>query len=250
MHNRQPLPAHSQHSPRALSQQVAQAASVVSVVSAATGILQTALLSLPTRLLTPTAHPRETGPPSHPPTVSHQAHGALALPQVAGQPSSPAGLALVPETAAGDQAAVAHSVVLELEDGDSLVHGLQVDHGLLGLGLAGGTRTRAPSQTGQAGPAVRGQHLPRGRHGLPAAHPSLLLAPTPRPPTASHTLPLASDTSLRRSRALALAPALRLRGLTTPTALPLQVVRLLLPLWVSLPCYKWISVRSFDMFVA
>jgi len=246
MHNchRQSLPVHSQHTPQAreLFQQAAPAASEVSEVSAATGILPTALPSLPTPLLTPMAHPQETGPLSQPPTASHQAHGAVALPQVAGQPSSPAGLALVPEVAAGDQAAVVHSVVLVLEDGDSLVHGPQVDRGLLDLGLAGGTRTRAPSQTGQAGPAVPGPHLPLGLHGLPAAHPLLLLAPTPQPPTVSHTPLLASDTSLRRSRARARAQALNLQGPTTPTALPLQVVRLLLPLWVSLPCYKWICV--------
>jgi len=177
-------------------------------VSAAASIRQTALLSHPTPLLTPTAPPQGTGPPSHPPTESPQAHGALAHQQVVGKPSSPADLASAPEAAAGEQVAAAHSVVPVLEDGDSLVHGLPVARGLLGHGLAGGTRTRAPSLTGPAGPAVPGALLPRGRRGLAAAHPLLLLALTQLHPTVSHTPPLASDTSSRRT--LVRVPALHL----------------------------------------
>jgi len=199
---------------------------------------QTAVLSRLTPLLTPTVRQAGTGPPLQLPIASQAVLGAQAHPLVPGRLSS-----------LGDQEALEASEVVQVAGEVELVPSEPVDkadgdkaHGHLAhpslrvRGLHGGTRTAAPSRIGQAGPAVRGAHLLHGPRGLVAVHPSQPPASSLLPPTVLHTPPPASDTSLRRF--LAQAPALHRQEQTTPTVSPLQVVRLLLLLWVSSPCYR------------
>jgi len=209
------------------------------VVSVAIGTHRIAAHSHLTPLLIPMAHLPATGHPSQLPTASQQAHGAPARQQAAGQLNSPAPSASEAALEAGALEWAVHSVEEDLVDGETAVHGLQADLGLPDHGLAGGTLAAAPSPTGLAGLAEHGAPLLHGPHGLAAALQSLPPALTLLLPMALHTPPPDLVTSLRKSPALVPPPHQHVR--TTPTALPLQVVRLLLVSWASLPCSRWFA---------
>jgi hypothetical protein len=204
---------------------------------------QVPLPSHPTHPHTPTVLPVVTGPPSQLPMASQRVHGALQHPP-AGRPS----------TDLADQADLVVELsdsVADLEGGahNRAVHSLEAIGALVLLdslvpgqpvhGQSGGTEPSAQLLTGLAGPPAPGLPAHRGLPGLPALLRSLLLPSTRLHLSEAtlHTPPPASATRLHRP----LLQALPLHKPLAPAVLPpspLQVVRQLLLLWASSPCYE------------
>jgi hypothetical protein len=97
-------------------------------------MLQRAVLSHPTPLLTPMDPPQEIGHHSHRLIPSQTAHGAPVLQQVLGRADSLEASASVAVQADGDLVQAVHSVV---PTGEALDHGPPAVLGLLAHGLLG-----------------------------------------------------------------------------------------------------------------
>jgi len=228
-----PSPAPLAHTPLHTPPQAAVAAGLISETGAERATMRPRAASGPhTPLLIPMDPRRQTGHPSPPQSASLAAHGAADHSQQVDQAAS-----VVSAAAQVDGALVAvsaHSVVEDQVAGDLPAHGHQEDLGQMDHGQAGGTEAAAPSLTGLAGPAEAGAHLLHGHHGLVALPVLLLHLSTQLPAAALLTPLLATDTSSLRSLDLGPVPVLHQRRLTARTALPLQVVQLLLASWALL----------------